>query len=172
MGPGGIVEADPLTDDPFGLEAVRQLVQVDRFIFERAPQPLDEDVVHAAAPTVHGDRHIRVLEDTGEVEAGELAALVGVEDLRLAASASDWFWEMDENLRFTYFSDRSDKLGLSANDWIGKTRLDSTADEDTDQPKWRASPCGDVGKPSGLSIISMGLSPRWTSAGVWPSSAE
>ena len=28
MGPLGVVEVDPLADDPFGLEAIRQLVQV------------------------------------------------------------------------------------------------------------------------------------------------
>ena len=30
MGPLGVVEVDPLADDPFGREAVGQLVQVDR----------------------------------------------------------------------------------------------------------------------------------------------
>jgi len=50
MGPLGVVEADPLADDPFGLEAVGQLMQVDRLVFERPPQALDEDIVHAAAP--------------------------------------------------------------------------------------------------------------------------
>jgi len=42
MGPLGVVEADPLTDDPLRHEAVGQLVQVDRFVFERAPQALDD----------------------------------------------------------------------------------------------------------------------------------
>ena len=80
MGPLGVVEVDPLADDPFGREAVGQLVQVDRLVFQRPPQPLDEDVVHAAAATVHGDAHAGVFEDAGEVEAGELAALVRVGD--------------------------------------------------------------------------------------------
>jgi hypothetical protein len=30
MGPPGIVEVDPRADDPFGLEAIRQLVEIDR----------------------------------------------------------------------------------------------------------------------------------------------
>ncbi len=55
MGSFGVVEADPLADDPFGLEAVSQLVQVDCLVFERPPQALDKDVVHAAAPAIHGD---------------------------------------------------------------------------------------------------------------------
>ena len=72
MGTLGVVEVDPLTDDPFGLKAVRQFVQVNRFVLEGAPEPLDEDVVHASAPTVHGDRDIGILEHTGEAKAGEL----------------------------------------------------------------------------------------------------
>ena len=80
MGPFSVVEVDPLADDAFGLEAVSQLVQVNRLVFERPPEALDEDVVHAPAPTIHGDRDTRVPEDTGEVEAGELAALMVVSD--------------------------------------------------------------------------------------------
>ena len=50
-----VVKADPITDQAPGLEAVGDLVQVDRLVFERAPQPLDEDVVHAPAPAIHRD---------------------------------------------------------------------------------------------------------------------
>ena len=61
--------------------AVGDLVQIDRLIFLRAPQPLDEDVVPAPAPAVHRDPDAGRLQAPGEGEAGELAALVGVEDL-------------------------------------------------------------------------------------------
>ena len=40
MGPFGVVEVDPLCNDPFGLEAVGQFMQVDGLIFERAPETL------------------------------------------------------------------------------------------------------------------------------------
>ena len=40
----------------------------------RSPQPLDEDIVHAAAVTIHADRAAASLEDAGEVGADELAA--------------------------------------------------------------------------------------------------
>ena len=86
MGSLGVVEVDPLTDHPFGDKAVGQFVQVDGFIFERAPQAFDKNVVHASAPPIHGDRGLRVLENTGKVIAGELASLVGIEDVRLAVS--------------------------------------------------------------------------------------
>ena len=84
MRPLGVVEVDPLADHPFGLEAVGQLKQVDGLVFERAPQAFDKDVVHAPAPPIHGDRDFSSLENAGEVEAGELAALIGIEDFRFA----------------------------------------------------------------------------------------
>ncbi len=42
MRPDGVVEVDPLANDPFGPEAIRQIVQVDRLVFERPPQALDD----------------------------------------------------------------------------------------------------------------------------------
>ena len=84
MGPFGVVEGDPVTDDPFGFKAVGQLVQVDCLVFERAPQAFDKDIVHAPTPPIHGDRNLRPLENAGEVEAGKLTTLVGVENLRFA----------------------------------------------------------------------------------------
>ncbi|WP_448202451.1 PAS domain S-box protein [Azospirillum sp. sgz302134] len=54
-----------------------------------------------------------------------------------ADAASDWFWEMDADLRFTYFSERmSDLLGGEADDFVGKTREELAA-EAADDPKWR-----------------------------------
>ncbi len=37
MGPFGIVEPDPLPDHSFGDKAIRQFMQMDRLVFERAP---------------------------------------------------------------------------------------------------------------------------------------
>ncbi len=40
-----------------------------------------------------------------------------------AESASDWFWEMDENLRYSWFSANVENtLGVSRSDFYGKTR--------------------------------------------------
>lgn len=44
----------------------------------------------------------------------------------IAETASDWFWEMDRDLRFSKMSDRYfDVTGLSPEDRIGKTRSES-----------------------------------------------
>ncbi len=99
MGPLGVVEVDPFADDLFSPEAIGQFVQVDGLVFEQPPEPLDEDVVHAAAPAIHRDRHTGILERAHEVEAGELAALVRVEDPRLAVSGHGFFESLDAERR-------------------------------------------------------------------------
>ena len=46
-----------------------------------------------------------------------------------AEVASDWFWEMDSDLRFIYFSDRFSEIsGVAQEDLIGKTRQESGLD--------------------------------------------
>ena len=43
-----------------------------------------------------------------------------------ATAGADWFWEMDENLRFSYFSDMfEDVTGVSPGNLLGKTREES-----------------------------------------------
>jgi diguanylate cyclase (GGDEF)-like protein/PAS domain S-box-containing protein len=53
-----------------------------------------------------------------------------------AEIASDWFWEMDADLRFSYFSDRLEEaIGVPANFFIGKSRKD-LLDEGYDKSMW------------------------------------
>lgn len=55
-----------------------------------------------------------------------------------AEVASDWFWEMDKDLRFSFFSGQIFKVfGLDPNNLIGKTRREVSA-EIVDDPKWQA----------------------------------
>ncbi|NQV99678.1 MAG: PAS domain S-box protein [Rhodospirillales bacterium] len=60
------------------------------------------------------------------------------EKLRIYSDvASDWFWEMGPDLRFTYISERAEAMtGVSAAFQIGKTRAD-IAGEDATTDKWR-----------------------------------
>src|SRR5467141_3273256 len=68
-----IVEADPGANAGFRLGHRRIGMEVDLFVFEAAPQSLDEDVVHAAPLAVHADGDIMGLQSAGEAVAGELA---------------------------------------------------------------------------------------------------
>ena len=49
MWPVATIEVYPVVDDALGCEAVGDVLQVDGFVFERAPETFDEDVVHGEA---------------------------------------------------------------------------------------------------------------------------
>ena len=68
------------------LEAVLQLTQVHRLVLQRAPQPFDEHVVQTAPTAIHRAPYPARFQHPGEGHTGELAALIGVEDLRNAAT--------------------------------------------------------------------------------------
>lgn len=54
-----------------------------------------------------------------------------------AEIASDWFWEMGPDLRFTFFSHGSNKIeGLDQSIYLGKTRKDVSAYDPADE-KWQ-----------------------------------
>lgn len=54
-----------------------------------------------------------------------------------AEIASDWLWEMDQDLRFTYFSPRAGEvLGFDVNHAIGKSRRELSS-ELIERPKWQ-----------------------------------
>lgn len=55
-----------------------------------------------------------------------------------ASTTSDWFWEMDENLRFSYFSDRFQEITGVPPEWLlGKTRQESGVEKSLDPEIWR-----------------------------------
>ena len=62
------------------------------------------------------------LHEIGETHRSDVA----FQERRLhdfAASGSDWFWEMDENLRFSYFSESFEEVtGVQPETLLGKTR--------------------------------------------------
>src|SRR3954454_19014598 len=57
------------------------------FIFDRSPESLHEHIVAPSAPAIHADSDGVVDQLAGECGTGELAALIGVEDLRLAMAS-------------------------------------------------------------------------------------
>ena len=74
----GVVKVQPGANAGLGFGHCRISMKVDLFVFETAPQPLDKDVVHAAAFAVHADRDAMPLQGTGKIVTGELGALVGI----------------------------------------------------------------------------------------------
>jgi hypothetical protein len=50
-----IIKIDPCPDPGTGLHAIGLALQVNVFVLEAAPQPLDKDIVHPAASAIHRD---------------------------------------------------------------------------------------------------------------------
>lgn len=59
-------------------------IEVESLVLETPPQAFHEDVVESPAPAIHADSDIPFLQWSEEGLAGELASLVGIEDLRLS----------------------------------------------------------------------------------------
>ena len=78
----GIVKLEITSDLVPGLANRLIGMQVDVLVFERTPQPLDEDIVGPAALAIHTDLDTLFFEPSGEGFTGELTSLIGVEDLR------------------------------------------------------------------------------------------
>ena len=58
------------------------ILEINVLILDRAPQSLDENVIRRATSTIHADPQRVGLQGVDEVMAGELSALIGVENLR------------------------------------------------------------------------------------------
>ena len=74
--------------------------------------------------------------DCSSAGSGRRGRKLGAEALResearfraLTELSSDWYWEQDENLRFTYLSTQANELtGYSSESSIGKTRWELAA---------------------------------------------
>ena len=59
------------------------VVQINIFIFERPPEPFNEDIVHGSASAVHADFYAALYKHAGKVVARKLRPLVRVEYIRL-----------------------------------------------------------------------------------------
>src|ERR1700683_1309619 len=64
-------------------------------VFYGFPEPLDENIVAPGAPAVHADGDPVREQDAGERLAGELTALVGVENFRFAMFADSLLQRLD-----------------------------------------------------------------------------
>ena len=76
-----VVEGDPAPDADPRLRSSFPSVQIDAFILQGPPQPLDEDVVDAAPFAVHRNPSANPFQAVSPDEGRELAALICVHDL-------------------------------------------------------------------------------------------
>src|SRR6516225_4084738 len=90
-----IVKAEPGIDASLGLGDRRIGVEVDFLVFQASPQPLDEDIVHATTLAVHANSDLVPFQGAGEVVAGELATLVGIENLETAVADERFLERLD-----------------------------------------------------------------------------
>ena len=74
-------------------------MQVDFLVFHAFPEPFDKHVINPAAFAIHADLDAVALDQADELRAGELAALVGVEDLRLAIALNGVLDRLDAEVR-------------------------------------------------------------------------
>ncbi len=81
MWPDTVVEIEVAADPGACFRDRGVGVEIHLLVFYRAPEALHEHIVPPASPAVHADGDFLALEDAGEVDAGELAALVGIEDV-------------------------------------------------------------------------------------------
>jgi len=82
--PAFVVEAEEPVELGVGVDERDVILEVNLLVFDRAPQPLDKNVADCPTATVHRQPHRGALEDGESLGVGELAALVGVEDLGIA----------------------------------------------------------------------------------------
>src|SRR5712675_1486898 len=79
-----IIPVEELGKTALLFDAVGRWAQVDPFVLHGPPQALDKDVVVAAPASIHADLDPVIPQHRGEFVAGELRALIGIEDAGLA----------------------------------------------------------------------------------------
>ncbi len=95
-----VVEFEVSGEIRFCFRNVAVRFQVHFLVFDRSPQSLREDVVHAAASTIHGDLHIVSGKHVDEFLVGELRALVGVGNLRSSEFFDRFVHRLYAEIRF------------------------------------------------------------------------
>jgi hypothetical protein len=79
--------------------AVGRRAQVDPFVLHGPPQALDEDIVVAAPASIHADLDHVIPQHLSELVAGELRALIGIEDPRFAEPGEGFPQRLDAEPR-------------------------------------------------------------------------
>src|SRR4051812_10183601 len=100
MWPPAVIEVQVAADRGAGVADAFVGPQIHLLFLAAAPQPLDEDITPPSPFAVHADRNAAVGQHASEGRAGELRALVRIEDLRLAVMGHRILQRLDAECRF------------------------------------------------------------------------
>jgi hypothetical protein len=95
MRSAGIVKAEVTGDRRPRLGHGIVGLEVNLLVLDGAPEPLHKHIIAPCASAVHADGDSVVGQQAGERGAGELAALISVEDLRLAMTGQGLLDRLD-----------------------------------------------------------------------------
>lgn len=86
MGPMVVIVGEPTRQARPQFGAGLKGMEIDALVLHGPPQAFDEDIVNPAAPAIHADRYFGLAQHGGKGVAGELTALIGIEDFGLAVT--------------------------------------------------------------------------------------
>src|SRR6202162_4545117 len=96
MRSAGIIKAEVTADCDTGLGDTVVGLQINLLCFDGPPKALDKNFIPPRSFAVHADGDARFEKNVGEAGAGELAALIGIENVRSAVASQC----LDAELRF------------------------------------------------------------------------
>jgi hypothetical protein len=106
MGTMLIIIGEPSAKAGTQFRAGLEGVQMDAFVLHRPPEPLGEDIVHPASPTVHAYLDLDCSQHTGEGIGGEVATLMGIADIGLAETGQRLLQGLDAKAASMVFDSR------------------------------------------------------------------
>jgi hypothetical protein len=101
-----LIIGEPLAKADKQFRAGLEGVQMDAFVLQRPPEPLDEDIVHPAFPAVHAYLDLGCSQYTDEGIAGEVAALTAIADIGLAETGQRLLQGVDAKAASMVFDSR------------------------------------------------------------------
>src|SRR6516225_11113451 len=103
-----IIPVEELGKAALLFDAVGGWAQIDPFVLHGPPQALDKDIVVAAPASVHADLDPMIPQHLRKVTAGELRALISIEDARLAEPGEAALSAATQNPAVSVFDSRQD----------------------------------------------------------------
>ena len=99
MRSAGVVEIQVAPQVGLGIGHRVVSLEIDLLVLDAFPESFDKDVVTPAALAIHADPDSVILQQPGEIAAGELATLIGVEDIRLAETRDGFADRLQTEIR-------------------------------------------------------------------------